>query len=75
MAWVAGTRGAAMCEPTHLPALGAGHEGWLARPCTAQEHTYRCMCMQEGEGAARCLQKRGCCHAPHLHATPPTAEE
>lgn len=24
---------------------------------------------------ARCLRTRGCCHAPHLHATPPAAEE
>lgn len=31
--------------------------------------------MQGGEGTARCLQTRGCCHVPHLHATPPTAEE
>lgn len=74
-AWVARTRGAATCEPTRLPAPGEESEGRLARPCTAQEHAYRCMCVQEGEGMARCLQTCGCCCVPHLRATPPTAKE
>lgn len=74
-AGAAGTRGAATCEPTRRPASGQGSEVWLVPQGPAQEHVCRCMCVQGGEGMARCLQMRGCCSAPHLHATPPTAEE